>query len=185
MLSVAALAPVCFQAPVLPVSARSAGVRMLVGGEEKDLPWTAREASVATEEMPWTEEAGLFVVGARRLEKDWGDSTEIKDAEGLKTLAKKLNPAVGYWDPFGIGDTEKELHSQVRACRLCWDGLGRRRMRQRIVAVCLRPAHDIAILLRVSRTLDLDSVRSAAQGFAATALRSAQAAALAAAAAFL
>jgi len=109
MLSAVALAPVAFHAPALPASAtRSASVRM-------------------EEEMPWLEEAGYFVVGAQPVEKDWGDSTEIQDAAGLATLAKKLNPAVGYWDPFGIGDADKELigwfrHAEIKHGRIAMFG---------------------------------------------------------------
>ena len=50
----------------------------------------------------------MFTVGAQRVEKPW-TSDEISDREGLKKLALELNPVVGYYDPFGIGDTEPEL----------------------------------------------------------------------------
>jgi len=109
MLSAVALTPVSFHAPVLPAPAtRSTGVRM-------------------EEEMGWLEEAGYFVVGAQPIEKDWGDSTEISDAKGLADLAKKLNPAVGYWDPFQIGSADKELiawfrHAEIKHGRIAMFG---------------------------------------------------------------
>jgi hypothetical protein len=42
---------------------------------------------------PFTEQIGL----------GWDTSTEVGDEAGLRALAKKLNPSVGYWDPLGIG----------------------------------------------------------------------------------
>jgi len=56
------------------------------------------------------------------FEKPW-TSGEIQDKEGLKTLAKKLNPIVGYWDPLNIGSMSKETigwfrHAEIKHGRV-------------------------------------------------------------------
>jgi len=56
------------------------------------------------------------------LEKPWA-SGEISDKEGLKKLAKQLNPIVGYWDPLNIGSTSKEniawfRHAEIKHGRV-------------------------------------------------------------------
>jgi len=56
------------------------------------------------------------------FDKPWS-SSEISDKAGLVTLAKKLNPIVGYWDPLGIGDTSKEniawfRHAEIKHGRV-------------------------------------------------------------------
>jgi len=69
------------------------------------------EASAATEALgtPWT-------------------SDEVSDQAGLKNLAVKLNPAVGYWDPLNIGeDASKELiawyrHAEIKHGRVAMAG---------------------------------------------------------------
>merc|ERR1719262_822061 len=39
------------------------------------------------------------------LTTNWGaNNTQVKDQAGLIALSKRLNPAVGYWDPLGIGE---------------------------------------------------------------------------------
>ena len=35
-------------------------------------------------------------------------SSEVSNKAGLKELALKQNPVVGYWDPLNIGDTSAE-----------------------------------------------------------------------------
>jgi len=55
-------------------------------------------------------------------DKPW-TSSEIKDAAGLKDLAKKLNPVVGYWDPLNIGETSPEniawfRHAEIKHGRV-------------------------------------------------------------------
>ena len=56
------------------------------------------------------------------LSKPW-TSGEIQDAAGLKELAMKLNPIVGYWDPLNIGATSKEniawfRHAEIKHGRV-------------------------------------------------------------------
>jgi len=56
------------------------------------------------------------------LEKPWS-SGEISDKDGLKNLAKKLNPAFGYFDPLNIGDYSKETigwfrHAEIKHGRV-------------------------------------------------------------------
>ena len=46
--------------------------------------------------------------GAEWEAKPWS-SNEISDQAGLETLAKKLNPVVGYYDPFNVGEVSKEV----------------------------------------------------------------------------
>jgi len=49
--------------------------------------------------------------------KPWATS-EISDAAGLKALSVKLNPAVGYWDPLEIGQSDKELIAWYRQAEI-------------------------------------------------------------------
>jgi len=55
-------------------------------------------------------------------DKPW-TSSEISDAAGLKELAVKLNPIVGYWDPLNIGETSPETigwfrHAEIKHGRV-------------------------------------------------------------------
>jgi hypothetical protein len=50
-------------------------------------------------------------------------SSEISDQAGLEELAKKLNPTVGFWDPLGIAQGEKETigwyrHAEIKHGRV-------------------------------------------------------------------
>jgi len=49
--------------------------------------------------------------------KPW-TSGEISDQGGLKDLAKKLNPVVGYWDPLNIGETSPETIGWFRQAEI-------------------------------------------------------------------
>jgi len=67
----------------------------------------------------WTAEAGKFVIGGQTIDKEWAaDAPGIKDAEGLKELAQKLNPIVGYWDPLDIGSTTPETIAWFRQAEI-------------------------------------------------------------------
>jgi hypothetical protein len=60
--------------------------------------------------------------GASWEAKPWS-SSEISDASGLKVLAKKLNPAVGFWDPLDIASKTKEeiawfRHAEIKHGRV-------------------------------------------------------------------
>merc|ERR1719313_1136399 len=50
-------------------------------------------------------------------DKPW-TSSEISDAAGLKELAIKLNPVVGYWDPLNIGETSPETIGWFRQAEI-------------------------------------------------------------------
>jgi len=55
-------------------------------------------------------------------EKPW-TSGEVSDQAGLKELAIKLNPIVGYWDPLNIGETSPETigwfrHAEIKHGRV-------------------------------------------------------------------
>jgi len=55
-------------------------------------------------------------------DKPW-TSSEISDKAGLKDLAVKLNPIVGYWDPLNIGETSPETigwfrHAEIKHGRV-------------------------------------------------------------------
>ena len=62
-------------------------------------------------------QAAAFTVGAKGVPLPW-TSNEIQDSKGLAELAKKLNPAVGYWDPFQVGDVSKELVGWFRQAEI-------------------------------------------------------------------
>merc|ERR1719482_2122819 len=54
--------------------------------------------------------------------KPW-TSSEISDQAGLEALAKKLNPTVGFWDPLGIAQGQKETigwyrHAEIKHGRV-------------------------------------------------------------------
>merc|ERR1719262_1765953 len=55
-------------------------------------------------------------------DKPW-TSSEVSDQAGLKDLAVKLNPIVGYWDPLNIGETSPETigwfrHAEIKHGRV-------------------------------------------------------------------
>jgi hypothetical protein len=50
-------------------------------------------------------------------DKPW-TSAEISDAAGLKELAIKLNPVIGYWDPLNIGETSPETIGWFRQAEI-------------------------------------------------------------------
>merc|ERR1719198_1386997 len=59
---------------------------------------------ITAEPLPWT-------------------SSEISDQAGLEELAKKLNPTVGFWDPLGIAQGQKETigwyrHAEIKHGRV-------------------------------------------------------------------
>ena len=84
-------------------------VRMAFGEEEYGPEETAQILA---------NQPAAFVVGARGVALPW-DSDEIQDTEGLKKLALKLNPVVGYYDPFQIGETGKEVRVRSIAATPC------------------------------------------------------------------
>jgi len=104
MLAVQSLAPLAF-APVAPMApapvASRTGAPLM---QEAFKKFVDEFSPDYTFEKPWT-------------------SDEISDKEGLKALALKLNPVVGYWDPLNIGATSKEniawfRHAEIKHGRV-------------------------------------------------------------------
>jgi hypothetical protein len=67
-----------------------------------------------------------FVVGGKGVPLPW-TSDEVQDKAGLVKLAKELNPLVGYYDPFRVGDADKELigwfrHAEIKHGRVAMAG---------------------------------------------------------------
>jgi len=97
----------------------------LVASSTAYAPATVPTGTLATQPMMSAEKFKVFVdsnVADTTLEKPW-DSDEISDKAGLKALAIKLNPVVGYWDPLNIGETSKEniawfRHAEIKHGRV-------------------------------------------------------------------
>ena len=94
-------APVLPVAPVLPTASRATAAPVMQQAFKKFVDEFAPDTT---------------------FEKEW-TSDEICDKEGLKALAMKLNPVIGYWDPLNIGATSKEniawfRHAEIKHGRV-------------------------------------------------------------------
>jgi len=69
-----------------------------------NVPFVGKDANINFDSAPWS-------------------SSEIGDAAGLKALAIKQNPIVGYWDPLEVGENGKEAiawfrHAEIKHGRV-------------------------------------------------------------------